>query len=71
MPREGPIPEDLSRTLVHGYCACVSYMDAQVGRVLDEVERLGLKENTVVILWGDHGWKLGEHGSWCKHTNFA
>jgi arylsulfatase A-like enzyme len=70
MPKEGPIPEDLSRALVHGYCACVSYMDAQVGRVLDEVERLGLKENTVVILWGDHGWKLGEHGSWCKHTNF-
>ena len=70
MPKEGPIPEDLARTLVHGYCACVSYMDAQVGRVLDEVERLGLKDNTVVILWGDHGWKLGEHGSWCKHTNF-
>jgi iduronate 2-sulfatase len=70
MPKEGPIPEDLSRTLVHGYCACVSYMDSQVGRVLDEVEQLGLKENTVVILWGDHGWKLGEHGSWCKHTNF-
>ncbi len=70
MPKEGPIPEDLARTLVHGYCACVSYMDAQVGRVLGELERLGLKDNTVVILWGDHGWKLGEHGSWCKHTNF-
>jgi len=70
MPKEGPVPDDLARKLVHGYAACVSYMDAQVGRVLAELERLELDKNTVVILWGDHGWKLGEHGSWCKHTNF-
>ena len=70
IPDDGPLTKDTSRTLVHGYCACVSYMDAQVGRVLAELKRLGLDENTVVILWGDHGWKLGEHGSWCKHTNF-
>ena len=70
IPQLGPLNEEQARTLKHGYYACVSYMDAQVGRVLDELDRLGLRENTVVVLWGDHGWKLGEHGSWCKHTNF-
>jgi arylsulfatase A-like enzyme len=70
MPAEGPVPEALARKLVHGYCACVSYMDAQVGRGLDALDRLGLSRRTVVVLWGDHGWKLGEHASWCKHTNF-
>jgi iduronate 2-sulfatase len=58
------------RKLIHGYYACVSYMDAQVGRVLAELDRSGLRENTAVILWGDHGWKLGDYGAWCKHTNF-
>jgi arylsulfatase A-like enzyme len=70
VPRQGPIPDDLARKLIHGYCACVSYIDAQVGRLLDELEQQGLKDNTIVILWGDHGWKLGEHASWSKHTNF-
>ena len=70
MPKEGRIPDELARKLVHGYAACVSYMDAQLGMVLAELDRLGLRENTVVVLWGDHGWKLGEHDSWCKHTNF-
>jgi iduronate 2-sulfatase len=65
----GPIPDDLARQLKHGYYAAISYMDAQVGRVLDELDRLGLTENTIVVLWGDHGWKLGEHGGWCKHSN--
>jgi iduronate 2-sulfatase len=45
-------------------------MDAQAGRVLAELEKLGLAENTIVILWGDHGWHLGDHGIWCKHTNY-
>ena len=58
------------RRLRHGYYASVSFMDAQVGRVLDELDRLGLRENTIVVLWGDHGWKLGEHNGWCKQTNF-
>jgi arylsulfatase A-like enzyme len=69
IPRVGPVTEEQARTLKHGYYACVSYMDAQLGRVLDELERLGLSERTVVVLWGDHGWKLGEHGAWCKHSN--
>lgn len=65
----GSIPPGLARQLIHGYYAAVSYTDAQVGRVLDELDRLGLRENTIVILWGDHGWKLGEHDAWCKHGN--
>jgi len=64
----GPIPDDMARTLKHGYYAAISYMDAQLGRVLDELERLGLRDSTIVVLWGDHGWKLGEHAAWCKHT---
>jgi iduronate 2-sulfatase len=70
IPQKGPVDETTMRMLIHGYYACVSYMDAQVGRVLGELDRLGLRESTVVILWGDHGWKLGDYGAWCKHTNF-
>jgi iduronate 2-sulfatase len=70
VPKEGPIPEDLARRLRHGYYAATSYMDAQVGIMLDALEREGLTDDTVVVLWGDHGWQLGEHGLWHKHTNF-
>lgn len=70
IPKKGPLPDEQARTLIHGYLACVSYIDAQIGRLLDELERLGLRDKTAVVLWGDHGWKLGEHGMWCKHTNF-
>jgi arylsulfatase A-like enzyme len=66
---KGHLPDDLARQLKHGYYAAISYMDAQLGRVLDELDRLGLAENTIVVLWGDHGWKLGEHDAWCKHSN--
>ena len=66
---EGPIPDDLARQLKHGYYAAISYTDAQVGKLLDELDRLGLRKNTIVVLWGDHGWKLGEHDAWCKHSN--
>ena len=69
IPKEGRIPDDLARQLKHGYYAALSYMDAQVGQVLDELDKLGLSENTIIVLWGDHGWKLGEHDAWCKHSN--
>ena len=69
-PKDGTLSEEDTRLLKHGYLACVSYVDAQIGRLLDELDRLKLRENTVIILWGDHGWKLGEHNSWCKMTNF-
>jgi len=69
-PAEGSLSEEEVRLLKHGYLASVSYTDAQVGRLLDALERNGLAENTVVVLWGDHGWKLGEHNSWAKMTNF-
>jgi iduronate 2-sulfatase len=68
-PKGQHIPDDYARQLKHGYFAAVSYMDAQVGRVLAELDRLGLRENTIVVLWGDHGWKLGEHDAWAKHSN--
>ncbi len=70
MPAKGPLDELTARRLIHGYQACVSYVDAQVGRLLDELARLGLEESTIVVLWGDHGYNLGEHGLWCKHTPF-
>jgi arylsulfatase A-like enzyme len=68
--KEGDLDETIARRLIHGYYACVSYIDFCLGLILDELERLELRENTVIILWGDHGWKLGEHGAWAKHTNF-
>lgn len=70
IPNHGAISDEKARELIHGYYAAVSYVDAQIGRVLAELDRLGLRERTVVVLWGDHGWQLGEHGLWCKHTNF-
>lgn len=70
IPPEGPLSDDLARTLVHGYYASLSYSDAQVGKVLDELDRLGMAENTIVVLWGDHGYNLREHGLWNKHCNF-
>lgn len=70
IPQEGLLDDDLSRTLRHGYYACISYVDAQIGKVINELEALGLRENTMIVLMSDHGWKLGEYGAWCKHTNF-
>ena len=70
IPKEGPVSAETARELVRGYRASVSFIDAQIGRLLDALERLDLADNTIVVLWGDHGWQLGEHGFWCKHTNF-
>ncbi len=70
IPPEGPLPEDLVRKLRHGYYACVSYMDAQVGKLLDVLDAHQLTDRTVVVLWGDHGYHLGEKALWCKTTNY-
>lgn len=70
VPTAGPIDAETSRKLLHAYAACVSFVDAQVGRILAELDALGLSENTIVVLWGDHGWHLGEYGIWGKATNY-
>lgn len=70
VPKGNPIPAEFAKKLRHGYYACISYTDAQVGRLLDALDKEGLTKNTIVILWGDHGWQLGDHGLWTKHTNF-
>jgi arylsulfatase A-like enzyme len=70
VPPKGGIPDEMALNLIRAYRACISFMDAQVGRVLDELDRLGLRENTIIILWGDHGYHLGENGIFTKMTNF-
>ena len=70
MPKTGDMPDKEARELRRAYYAAASYTDAQIGRVIGELDRLGLRDNTVIVLWGDHGWQLGEHSEWCKHTNF-
>jgi arylsulfatase A-like enzyme len=67
---EGVFSDDLSRTLIHGYCASISYMDALIGELLKSVDDLGLRDNTTIVLWSDHGYFLGEHGFWTKHSTF-
>ena len=68
--RNLPLPDDTARTLTHGYYACVSYIDAQLGRVLDALEEEGLADQTLVVLWSDHGFHLGDNGMWGKHVNY-
>ena len=70
IPNYGPLSQEKILELQHGYYACISYIDAQVGRLLDELDRLELADKTIVIFWGDHGYHLGEHDLWCKTTNF-
>ena len=69
IPKEGPLNEEKQLELIHGYYACVSYIDALVGKLIDQVEKLGIADNTIIVLWGDHGFHLGDHGLWCKFTN--
>lgn len=69
IPAQGNIPTEKQLELIHGYYACISFIDAQVGRLLDELKKLGIADNTIIVLWGDHGWHLGDHGLWGKHTN--
>ena len=69
IPKEGPIGNDLARTLLHAYYACVSYVDAQIGLMIDALEEAGVRDNTIIIVWGDHGWHPGDMGIWGKATN--
>lgn len=70
IPVQGELSPDQEQRVIHGYYACISYIDAQIGRILKELETLGLVDQTIVVLWGDHGYHLGEQGLWCKSTNF-
>lgn len=67
-PKQVPLPKADAREVKRAYAACVSYVDAQIGKVLDRLRERGLDRNTIVVLWGDHGWHLGEHRIWGKHT---
>lgn len=70
VPDEGRISSEQEQEIIHGYYACISYVDAQIGKVMNKLETLGLDDNTVIVLWGDHGYHLGEQDLWCKSTNF-
>ncbi len=69
-PKDGLLETAKQRHLIHGYYACASYVDAQIGKLMDKLKETGLDKNTIIVLWGDHGWHLGDHNLWTKHTNF-
>lgn len=68
--KDQPLPPAEQRKLIHGYMACVSFIDEQVGRLMESLRKNNLLENTIIILWGDHGYHLGDHNQWGKSTNF-
>ncbi|MDW7692177.1 sulfatase [Flammeovirgaceae bacterium SG7u.111] len=70
IPKSGDIDGEMAHTLKHAYLACVSYADAQIGRMIDTLEEAGVRENTIIIVWSDHGWHLGDMGIWGKATNY-
>jgi len=70
IPKKGPIDDEMALTLKHAYLASVSYVDAQIGKMINALEEAGVRDNTIIILWGDHGWHLGEMGIWGKATNY-
>lgn len=70
VPNHGPIEKELQLELKHAYAACISYVDTQIGRLLDELEESGRLKRTIIVLWSDHGWHLGEQSTWGKMTNF-
>ena len=70
IPKTGPVSDAIAKKLIHGYYASVSYVDAQIGILINGLTELGLRENTVIVLVGDHGWSLSDHGLWAKHSNF-
>ena len=69
IPKAGDLDDELTRDLIHGYHASVSYIDAQIGKVMQTLEDLDLRKNTMIIFMSDHGYKIGEYGAWCKHSN--
>ena len=69
IPKKGPIGPELAKTLLHGYYACISYVDAQIG-MLEALDEAGIRDDTVIVVWGDHGWHLGDMGIWGKATNY-
>lgn len=70
VPADGPVSDSMAIDLIHGYYACVSYADALVGQLMDAIEEYGFADNTIVVLWSDHGYFLGEHSFWTKHSIF-
>jgi arylsulfatase A-like enzyme len=70
IPKEGAFSIEKQKELIHGYYACVSFIDQQIGELIDHLKNEDSASNTIVVLWGDHGWHLGDHGMWCKHSNF-
>ncbi len=70
LPKEGPIPSTWRAELRHGYYAGISYLDAQLGRVVAELERSGLADRTIIVFWSDHGYHPGEHDLWGKRSNY-
>ena len=70
IPENGKLDDSLARNLIHGYYASVTYMDSLIGELIKGLDELGLRENTTIVFWSDHGYFLGEHGFWCKHSTF-
>lgn len=70
IPKEGPVNTKMAKHLIHGYYACVSYIDAQIGQLVAALKQLKIYNNTYLILMSDHGWSLSDHGLWAKHSNF-
>lgn len=70
IPKKGDLDPKLERTLMHAYLACISYVDAQIGRMVKALEEAGVRDNTIIIVWSDHGYHLGDMGVWGKATNY-
>ena len=70
IPKNGPLGLELSRTLKHAYLASTSYVDAQIGLMVQALEEARIRDNTIIVVWGDHGWHLGDMGVWGKATNY-
>jgi arylsulfatase A-like enzyme len=64
------IPDSTQKKLIHGYYACVSYVDEEIGKLINHLKKIDIYENSIIVLWGDHGWQLGEHNLWAKHCNY-